>query len=225
MQRDVNKNISSHPSSKELANFVEGNLNKSRRAEITKHLIACDECSDVVALVMKYGKKKIIDETLEPVNNYNYKGIGMFLGGLSMASLVIFINLPNESTKLGVMDLSKTSLFLIKGATDIEPIDKIIDADRVLASIIKITDLSHIESFIEAKDEELKGDFEMAKGLYSQAIIQATMTSNIEESLKQKIVIHARLLDLSVKNKNQEAIEEYKNILRYEIRLYSTKLK
>ena len=58
MQRDVNKNVSSHPSSKELANFVDGTLNENRRAEITKHLIACDECSDVVALVMKYGEKK-----------------------------------------------------------------------------------------------------------------------------------------------------------------------
>ena len=94
MQRDVTKTISSHPISKELADFVEGTLGESRRVEITKHLIKCDECSDVVALVMKYGKKKIIDKTPEPVNNY--KGIGILFGGLAIASLVIFINLPNE---------------------------------------------------------------------------------------------------------------------------------
>ena len=57
MQRDVNKK-SSHPSSRELADFVDGKLNRDRKAEITKHLIECDECSDVVALVMKYGEKK-----------------------------------------------------------------------------------------------------------------------------------------------------------------------
>ena len=236
MQRDLDKNISSHPSSEELAEFVDGELGKVRRTEVVKHLIECDACSDVVGLVVKYGKKKV--KVPKPVNNSNYKGVGMLLSGLAMVSLVIFINMQNGATssnpsfpflngslKLGVIDLSKPLSIQYRGATDMKLVDKIIDADKILDSILAIIDLSHMESFKEAKEEETKGDLKMAKGLYSQAIIQATMTSDIKESLQQKIVIHSKLLELSLKDKNKEAIEEYKNILRYEIRLYSTELK
>ena len=216
MQKDVNEHISSHPSDKELANFVERRINEARRAEITKHLIICNECSDVVALVMKYGKKKE-----KPINNVYYKVLGVAL----VASIVLFMVIPTDNSKLGMLDLSIPPTSQYRGSSEIILRDEIIDADRVLASIINITDLSDIESFIEANKQELKGNFKTAKGLYSKAIIEVTMTSNIEESLKQKIVIHARLLDLSLNDKNQEAIEEYKNILQYEIRLYSTKLK
>jgi len=45
MKKDID--ISSHPSSEALAKFVEETLNESERAKITKHLIECDECTEL----------------------------------------------------------------------------------------------------------------------------------------------------------------------------------
>jgi len=230
----MHKSVTTHPSDIELANYIENRLDKSTKAKIVEHLIECDKCSDAVALVIKYGRE--VSEKKTPklndsknkhkvVNNINYKRVGTLFGGLIVASLVLFINLPNETTKLGVIDLSKPCQLSIMGTTDVKLIDKIIDADEVLAYIIESTDLSHIESFKVAKEEEREKNFEVAKGLYTQALIQIAMESDIKQILQQKIVIHSRLLNLSKKTEEKKAIEEYKKMLRYEIRLYSLKNK
>ncbi len=226
MQGGINKTILSHPGDEELARFVDNQLDQTNRDQIVQHLIKCDDCSDAVALVMKYGEKDPNEKkTPVIVNNINYKRVGTLLGGFVAVSLIIFIQLPNEATRVGEIDLSKPPIHLHKGATDIKLIDKVIDADRILVSITESTDLSHIESFARAKEEEHNQNYELARGLYTQAMIQASMQSDAKKGLQEKIVIHGKLLNLNIKMNNKKAIEEYTKILRYEIRLYSVKIK
>jgi len=228
MKKNIDKNIDSlHPSDSELADYIADKLDSTKKSEIVKHLIECDECSDIVALIKRYGVEvKELSATLEPTiaNNWwlDRRVWGIALSGLT-ASFVLFITLPSQETKLGIMDLSKMPTTQFKGVADIKLIDKKVDADKILSSIIKDTDLSHIDSFNEGINQEKLGNLEEAKVYYTQSIMQITMNSDINKSLQQKIVIHSRLLDLSIKSKDKKSIEEYKDLLRYEIRLYITK--
>ena len=84
MQRDVNKYISSHPSDEELDDYMSNRLDEVAKSKIVKHLIECNECSDVVALVMKYGEEDNEKKTPEMSeskkeqkisNSVSYKGV------------------------------------------------------------------------------------------------------------------------------------------------------
>ncbi len=206
MQRDVNKK-SSHPSSRELADFVDGKLNRDRRAEITKHLIACDECSDVVALVMKYGKKKP-----KVLNNIYYKGLGVAL----VASLIIFIFPPQQDRVIiGMIDLSSLSNFR---AVEKEKQKKIIDGDKFLKQIKESTDINYLEAFNQAESES---DFYEAIGLYQEAI--NSIEANEEERLKQTIIIHSKMLQRAIEEKQEQSIKAYKELVIENIRTYYLK--
>ena len=222
MKKDLDKNIDSlHPSDSELADYIADKLDSTKKSEIVKHLIECNECSDIVALIKRYGVEV---KELTITNNWwlDRRVWGVALSGV-VASFVLFITLPYQEEKLGIIDLSKISTTQFKGVSDIELIDKKVDADKILTSIIKDTDLSHIDSFNEGINQEKLGNLEEAKVYYTQSIMQITMNSDINKSLQQKIVIHSRLLDLSIKSKDKKSIEGYKDLLRYEIRLYITK--
>jgi hypothetical protein len=224
-----------HPSDEELADFVDKSLDKRKESEILKHLISCDECSDVVALVLKYGKQ--IENVIQPTttgsipslkslnsikitNTFNYKGgIGILLSGLAIASLIIFIKIPSDNTKLGVMDLSILPITPYQANETFILKDVIIDADKVLNSIVNSTDVSKLQTFHYAEEQEKVGKIKEAKAFYKQAFIESLRENNNKKRLKKKIVIHSRLFHLS---KGKE-LDEYREILRYEIRLYISK--
>jgi hypothetical protein len=227
MQKGIEDNLSSHPSDEELANFIDKNLDEEKEIYIVKHLISCDECSDVVALVMQYGDKvdNEVSKSINPiatipikiVNTINYKGgIGIVLGGL-IASLMLFINLPNGGvTELGMIDLSKPPTIEYRGSKNIMLLDEIIDADKILYTLVNSIDFSKNKIFQRAEEREKKGEINEAKSLYKQAFIKALEESNSQKRLQNKIVIHSKIFHLS---KDKE-LQEYRDILRYEIRLY-----
>jgi len=224
MKKNIDKNIDSlHPSDSELADYIADKLDSTKKSEIVKHLIECDECSDIVALIKRYGVEvKELSATLEPTiaNNWwlDRRVWGVALSGLT-ASFVLFITLPSQKIKLGIMDLSEMPTTQFKGVADIKLIDKKVDADKILSSIIKDTDLSHIDSFNEGINQEKLGNLEEAKVYYKKAFIKSLEETNNKKRLKQKIVIHSKLFHLT-KDKEQN---EYRDILRYEIRLYILK--
>ncbi len=218
MQRDVNKNISSHPSSKELADFVEGTLDEAKKAEITKHLIACDECSDVVALVMKYGKKKP-----KVMNNIYYRGLGVAL----VASVVLFMVMPTKDNRPFIDFYTSVASSTFNAGAKAEEIKDIKKANQeinnFLIEITKSTDMSYLKEFNQAEEKLKRKEFDNARDLYQEAmnIIDDEMPNlNKKEKDKQHIIITYKILLLSIAEDDSESANEYKSILRDDVRRF-----
>jgi len=201
MQRDVNKNISPHPSSKELADFVEGTLDEAKKAEITKHLIACDECSDVVALVMKYGKKK-----LKVVNNIDYIGMAF------AASVVLFILFPFSSTpfNIGEIDLSKPIMTTMSSSSKYQ--NRVVDGDEIVKEIENSLDKKALSHFLEAQKEETKKNYDEAIELYRKSFRDAIQTFEGREKLKWQIVIYYHISKIKFERKDEDSSSYIKRV-------------
>ena len=244
MQRDVNKK-SSHPSSRELADFVDGKLNRDRKAEITKHLIGCDKCSDVVALVMKYGEKKThlnnhsknehkaVDninkhQGLRYANNWFYSGRvrAIVLSGL-VASVVLFMVMPTEDTNLPFIDFysnaTQTSFNSAVKASEIKDIKKANqDINNFLIKIIESTDMSYLKEFNLAEEKLKEKEFDDARELYQMAMNMVEDMPNLDkrERDKQNIVIGYKILLLSKAEADNESFNEYRDKLRDDVRRF-----
>jgi len=234
MQRDVNKNIDSHPSSEELAKFVDKKLDEVRRAEITKHLIACDECSDVVALVMKYGgeiatekKTPVISESKKErkyVNNINYKGLGVALV-VSVASVLLFIVMMPEKDKsfIEFYTYNQHTTFnapvKVAKIKDIEAKNK--EINEFLNKLIKSVNMTYLKEFNQAEEELKKGNFDTARELYQVAMnIVEEEELDKKEKDKKCMVITYKILLLSITEGDNESINEYKDVLKDNVRRF-----
>ena len=204
---------STHPSDKLLADFIDQKLNESQKEEIKLHLIRCYECRDIII--------NINDNITEKTKIANLILWSPLI--LLTASVVLFLSISKKELSLGMIDLSKPPSMIYQGATDSILIDKIINADEVLKTIMESTDLSHNIFLTQAIKGEKDKAFEEAKKLYKQALIQSIRNPNTIQRLKEKIIIHYHLLQVSYKTQKKVSIEEYKNIIRYEIRIYSLK--
>jgi len=201
---------SHHPSDRELANFIDKKLEGEVKDRVIEHLVHCYRCRETVHKVIEHKKKPRI---------FNNIIMATPLVAL-VASLLVFIYLPSDIKELGLIDLSQSPT-IYKGAKNAELIDKVIDADKILAQLIDSTNLSDIESFRYAQEEEKEGHTKEARGLYKEALKEIIMEeSNSKKRLKYKIIVQNRLLQLSSK---KDEIKEYRDIIRYEIRIYSLK--
>ena len=201
------KEYSSHPSDKQLADFIDNKLESNTKNKVVEHLIHCFECREVVNEVVKYKKKPNF------INNIN---IAPFI--MLVASLVLFIVLPFDIELIGKIDLLKNSRE-VRGE-EIGKQDKIIDGDKfVEKEISSSTDVSYIEEFNQAKETQ---DFDTALNLYQMAINNISDNENIsdKERLKQKIVIRRSILERAIEEDNKVAIDSYRNRVKDDIRTY-----
>ena len=204
------KRHSSHPSDKLLANFIDNRLLGEKKEEIMVHLIECYECREIMVNINKYGKNP------KAINLKRWSPI-LFVS----ASLLLFIFLPfKDETLLGMIDLSKVEITDYQNMTTSEIENKIVDADKIFKKIIATTSLESIEYFNQAMKVQKENQLDEAKGLYNQTVVQILRNINAKERLKQKIVLHHKLLEISIKQNNKDSIKEYKNIIRHEIRTY-----
>ena len=199
---------SSHPSDKELADFIDNKLKSKSKDIVVKHLIHCYKC------------RKVVDEVIEHKKDYTHKNNLIFNSSLIalIASLIIFVYLPKD-IKIGIIDFSKPPI-IYKNSNNIKLTNKIIDGDKFLSKLIKSTSFLNIESFEYAKQKEQKENIKEAKEFYKEALKEILEQENNQEILKQKIIIYNRLLQLSNNKKEQK---EYRDIIRYNIRVYFLK--
>lgn len=211
--------ITEHPSDASLADFIDCKLNDAQREKIFEHLVLCDDCSDIVARTVpqKTKMKLLRPSTLQVMS-----------GLMAMAAsvlLFVFISF-SDGTKLGMMYLSKDlSTSNYKSPSDGVKIQKKIDADKYLAIIVATTDMHKIKYYKEAEELENKELYVKARAMYKQAFISIRHNPNVKERLEHKIVINHRLWKLGIKEKKETdvSIEEYKDILRYDIGIYALK--
>jgi len=210
----ADKHHQNHPTDKLLADFIDNRLIDAKKEEIMLHLIECYVCREIVVNIKR--------DNISFLKTINLKKWTPIL--LVASSLLLFIFLPfKEDAILGMIDLSKAQIVEYQGANDLQLIEKIIDADKVVEEVLTSSDTSEIKYFFQALNAEEKEDFEEAKALYKQALISILHNPNAKERLRQKIVIHYKLLQLSQKMKETTSFDEYRNIVRYEIRIYSLK--
>ena len=219
MQKDINENISFHPSSKELANFIDGMLNERRKVELTKHLIACDECSDAVALVIKYDEveKKIAlkrDNKYKTVNHVFYKGLGMVL----VASVVLFMVMSTENNESFIEFFINNQGTSFKAPVTLE----IQDVQRAnqeindfLKEITESTDMSHLKEFNQAHEKLKREEFDDARELYQKALNRVEdLELDKKKKERESIVITYKILLLSLLEGDDESANEYKEVLK-----------
>ena len=197
------KDYSSHPDDKELADFIDKKLEGEAREEIVEHLVHCSSCREVVNEVIAYKKKPKF------VNNII---VATPLVAL-VASLMVFIFLPQTTEMIGVIDLSKTSL--VFRAEESHKQKGIVDGDKFLEQIRESIDISYLEKFNEAEEES---NFNKAIGLYQEAI--NNIKSSEQKRLQQVIIIRSRILQRAIEENNKMAIKNYRTIIRDNIRTY-----
>ena len=223
MKKDID--ISSHPSSEVLAKFVEGTLNESDKATITKHLIECDECSDAVALVMKYGKAEkktpLTNESKNEqkvVNNIFYKGLGVAL----VASIVLFLVMPTQEDRPFIEFYIDNQPTAFKAPVTIE----IKDTKRAnqeinsfLKELIDSTDVSYLKEFTQAQKKLKQEAFDEARELYQKALNRVEDSAlDKREKERESIVITYEILLLSLAEGDDESANEYKEVLKGSVR-------
>ena len=204
MKRDINNNIYHHPSNKELADFVDKKLDKNRRAEITKHLIACDECSDAVALVIKYGKKK-----QKVANNIYYKGLGV---ALVASIVVIFMLSPFSSTQfnIGEIDLSKPIMTTMGSSSKYQ--NRVVDGDKVVKEIEESLDKTSLSNFKEAQKAEAQKSYDKAIEFYRKSFRDAIQTFEGREKLKWQIVIYYHISKIKFERNDEDSSSYIKRV-------------
>jgi hypothetical protein len=204
---------SSHPNDRTLSDFLNKKLKEEQRESILDHLAHCTKCSDKIVNIIP-SKKKLLT-----ANNISIKPIIITPLVALVASLVVFVNLPlsDDIERLG----SEPSAGIYKGDEALD--NRVLDADKILEELIKSTNLTHIESFNQAKEEENRDNFEKARGLYKLTLAKISIEEDFEKNLRYTIVIQNRLLQLSHKMKLEESVKNYKNILRHKIRIYHSK--
>ena len=234
MQRDIKSYISSHPSDEELENYIDNNLDEVTKSKIVKHLIECDECSDVVALVIKYGEKKThpISESKKEhkvCNNINYQGV---LGGLVVASVALILLLPYHNIQQSppyivfYADQNKT-VFLAPIKIKVKDIEaKNRELNSFLNKLVKTTDMSFFTEFKKAEEYLKNKNFDKARESYNIVLQDIAQSDHNEiEKDKKSILIKYQILLLSIKEKDNESAGEYKDIIKDDIRRLKIKEK
>jgi len=226
MQRDVNKYISSHPSDEELDNYIGNNLDEVSKSKIVKHLIECDECSDVVALVIKYGKEDKEKKTPEIseskkeqkiLNNINYKGVWGGLGGLVASLLLLFILNGKNNFTIGDINLSQPMMQTMSPAP--KYINKIVDGDKIVQEIENSLDKTVLVNFIKAQNLEIKEKYDEAIAMYKKNFRDTLETFRGKERLKWQIVIYYHIAKIKFEKKDKDS-DVYKKRVQFWIQQY-----
>jgi len=205
----ADKNHTSHPSDKALADFIDNKLSGIEKERVLAHLVDCSLCREITVNVKTNMKKP---------STSNRKIFGSML---LVASLMLFIFLPREDRpSLGTIDLSIASSNNYQGMDKGSLKNKIVDADKVFKEIELSTKLSSLKYFKEANAEEENSHFQNATGFYKRAFIEATRDFDSNNRLKKKIIIHYKLMNISKKLNDKDSFNEYREIIRYEIRTY-----
>jgi len=197
------KNYFSHPKDSELADFIDKKLEGEERDEIVEHLVHCSSCREVVYEVIEYKKKPKF------VNNII---VATPLVAV-VASLMIFIFLPQNTAMIGKIDLSPTYSKFRAG--DSRKQEGIVDGDKFLEQIKESTDISYLEEFNQAEDEP---NFYEAIGLYQEAI--NTLSEKNSNELKQLIIIRSRIVERANEEGNKTISKNYKELIINDIRTY-----
>lgn len=206
------KRHSSHPSDALLARLIDNKLTDKEKEEVILHLIECYECREIVSNVTQ-------DRSSSSYVAQNIKEWSPLL--VMVASVILFITFPNkEEITLGIIDLSQKSTTEYKNAENTKYINKIIDADKIIKEIIASNSFKDIEYFHQAIEAEEENRWEEAQNLYKQAFKKIIRNPDATKRLEQKITIHYKLLKISHKQENKDAVQEYKNIILDEIRTY-----
>ncbi len=193
------REYSSCPSDKELANFIDG----EHKDELIEHLAHCYNCREVVHEVIEYKKKS------KPFNNLIFATPLVAL----VASVVLFIYIPSD-IEIGMIDLSEVSK---EYKADDLTIDKIVDGDKFIEEINKNIIITNLEILNKAQKES---DFEEAMGLYQEVINSIPEDIDEKTRLKKTIFIQFKMLELATKEDNKLAKESYKSIIKENIRDY-----
>jgi len=207
-----------HPSDEILAQYIDGKLEGTQKNRMLEHLLVCDTCSDIVANTVP---QKAI---MKPLGKSKLQIVNMLMAMAASVLLFVFISFPDRS-ELGMLNLSENSDY--KSPVDEGINQKKIDADAYLKEIVSKTDMSQVEYFEEAMKLEKNEKYLEARGLYKQAFISIRHCKDSRERIKQKIVINHKLMLLGIKEKieTDESIQEYKEILKYDIGIYAIKYK
>ena len=196
------KEYSSHPSDKELANFIDNKLLGVARDSVVEHLIYCSSCRDVVSEVIDYKKKS------------KFANMVVITPLVALvASLIVFVYLPSSSV-IGMIDLSKPS-FEFRAKESLQ--DKIVDGDKFIKELKSSVNLTYLKDFNQAEQEK---SFDKAIGLYQMAINNIPENISEKERLKQTIVIRSRVLERAIKEKNNKSVEAYRSIIIDNIHTY-----
>jgi len=205
------KRHSSHPSDALLARLIDNKLTDKEKEAVMLHLIECYECRDIVSNVTQDRNSSYVAQ--------NIKEWSPLL--VMVASVILFITFPNkEEITLGIIDLSQKSTTEYKSTVNTKYINKIINADKIIKEIIASSSFKYIEYFHQAIEAEEENRLEEAHNLYKQAFKKIIRNPDATQRLEQKIVIHYKLLKISHKQENKDAVQEYKNIILDEIRTY-----
>jgi hypothetical protein len=220
MREGIDKK-SPHPTSRELAYFVEDKIIGTRKKEITEHLLKCDECSYAVVLVKKYGKKKLIKRI---ANNKNYRAIILSM----IAGVTLFLLVPiEEKPHIEFYTLTQEISFKSPFNTRVKYIEaKNQELNSFLYELIKSTDMSFSEEFKNAEEYLKDKDFDNARESYSIALLEVE-ESDFDEIEKEKkiILINYKILLLSIKEGDSESISSYKDKIKDDIRRLKLKEK
>jgi len=192
----------SHPSDEELANFIDNRLIGDAKEEVMNHLTHCYQCREVFNEVIEYKKKPRF---------FNNIIVATPLVAL-VASLLVFVYLPQDM--IGMIDLSKTP---VEFRAEQSKTNGIIDGDSFLEEIQKSTNVKYLEKFNQAEEEK---NFDIALGLYQEAIDAISENVGEQERLKQTIIIHSRMLQRAIDEDNKIAMDSYREWIREDIRTY-----
>jgi len=192
----------SHPSDEELANFIDNRLIGDAKEEVMNHLIHCYQCREVFNEVIEYKKKPRF---------FNNIIVATPLVAL-VASLLVFVYLPQDM--IGMIDLSKTP---VEFRAEQSKKSGIIDGDSFLEEIQKSTNVKYLEKFNQAEEER---DFDIALGLYQEAINAISENVGEQERLKETIIIRSRILHRAIDDNNKMAMDSYREWIREDIRTY-----
>ena len=196
------KEYSSHPSDKELADFIDNKLLGIARDSVVEHLIYCSSCRDVVSEVIDYKKKS------------KFANMVVITPLVALvASLIVFVYLPSSSV-IGMIDLSKPS-FEFRAKESLQ--DKIVDGDKFIKELKSSVNITYLKDFNQAEQEK---SFDKAIELYQMAINNIPENISEKERLKQTIVIRSRVLERAIKEKNNKSVEAYRSIIIDNIRTY-----
>jgi hypothetical protein len=213
MQRDVKSYISSHPSDEELDDYMSNRLDEVAKSKIVKHLIECNECSDVVALVMKYGEKK----TPPISNNITYEGVLGGLGGLVASILIIFIINSKNNFTIGDMNLSQPMMQTMSPSP--KYINKIVDGDKIVQEIENSLDKTILVNFIKAQNLEIKEKYDEAIAMYKKTFRDTLETFSGKDRLKWQIVIYYHIAKIKFEKKDKDS-DVYKKRVQFWIQQY-----
>jgi len=197
-----------HPRDEELAYFIDNKIIGTRKEEIKEHLLFCDECMGIMGEVKK--KKKI-----------SKKIYAIAVSGL-VASIALFFIIPTQNSKpfINFFIPNEKGTFLAAKTIEIKDVEaKNQELNDFLKRLTKSIDMSFSKNFKEAKEYLNNKKFESARESYSSVLNEiAKSKQNDIEKARASIFINYQILLLSIKEKDNESANEYKDIIKDDIR-------